>query len=648
MAEDILAKRRETIRDLLKHYSYEYNDPETYSACLDGAFGKRRTNVLMKYLDTAHEKFKDYGLSSIDFAFAEKELHPHTNYDYLNDEDDISLAAALWMLEQLKMNGAIFEAQMNLPMPDEEDIVLQEIYHPLFPEELIAAMKKALPRECMTEEYVKRTERKESLFLRLTDLIPQSEVLGAVERFKAAVWQDIDIYMRLEAHFDKKCQSESESFHRNYSASVLRTDQNTDIRNPLKDFDRIESAMDEQNAMRSRYREYFLMDRKSLKKFIGSGKIADMIVNFRVPDPYEACFAMYYMLETGDDMIWLVNSCCDVLELAVDRLPWTQDFDFDEMNPGEEEEDDFDNMTLALKNFDCGNWIEDHRDCGPDYFAEKHMGLNMAQMVYNLSHCVLPNMHPFSWKKDKLVEFGMDPEMAAAVITAAEVLHLAAAREYDFDGIRDINLEKPSCEDQTEPENEPPALKEETCIDTEKSELEGKISELQNDLDRLKRENKSLKRTLSEQKRASDYSLSQAEKELAELRLEHRELADLREYIYNHENDVEEDPETESDIEFPYHTEKRTVIFGGHETWLKAIRPMIPDVRYVEANNYSFSQELIRGADQVWIQPNRMAHAQFYNIIGLCRKYSIPVRYFSFASAEKCARQFVDADQNKD
>ena len=58
--------------------------------------------------------------------------------------------------------------------------------------------------------------------------------------------------------------------------------------------------------------------------------------------------------------------------------------------------------------------------------------------------------------------------------------------------------------------------------------------------------------------------------------------------------------------------------------------------------------QLIRQADTIWIQANALSHAYFYRIITEARKYDIPVRYFSFASAEKCAEQlaFVDIESN--
>jgi len=89
---------------------------------------------------------------------------------------------------------------------------------------------------------------------------------------------------------------------------------------------------------------------------------------------------------------------------------------------------------------------------------------------------------------------------------------------------------------------------------------------------------------------------------------------------------------------------KQTVIFGGHATWLKVIRPMLQgNIRFIE-RDLGFSLNLIRNADIVWIQTNSLSHAMYTRIAGSARQYHKPVRYFTYASAALCARQVLEAD----
>ena len=173
------------------------------------------------------------------------------------------------------------------------------------------------------------------------------------------------------------------------------------------------------------------------------------------------------------------------------------------------------------------------------------------------------------------------------------------------------------------------------------------VNSLKEEISALKQQVKSLNKTLAVSRREQFNEKVKYEQELKTLRLEHRELADLREIIFNQNDDpdaVARREIPEKSYSYPYTTKKRTVIFGGHDSWLKAIKPMLPDCKFVDVDQYAFNQELIRNADVVWIQTNCMSHAQFSNVIGRIRQYGILVRYFGYSSAEKCAEQLVTED----
>ena len=88
------------------------------------------------------------------------------------------------------------------------------------------------------------------------------------------------------------------------------------------------------------------------------------------------------------------------------------------------------------------------------------------------------------------------------------------------------------------------------------------------------------------------------------------------------------------------------VVFGGHLSWLKAIRPLLPNVRFVEPSAQP-NAGLIMNADVIWIQTNAMSHSDFYKIIDVVRKHNIELHYFTYASAEKCAEQFALNDMGE-
>ena len=93
----------------------------------------------------------------------------------------------------------------------------------------------------------------------------------------------------------------------------------------------------------------------------------------------------------------------------------------------------------------------------------------------------------------------------------------------------------------------------------------------------------------------------------------------------------------------PLHTTHRIVFLWGLDTWAREIKPKLPDVRFVDRTVIPNAQ-LIRNADVIWIQTNALSHAYYYKIIEEIRKYDIPLRYFSYAGATKCAEQIDHQD----
>ena len=121
-----------------------------------------------------------------------------------------------------------------------------------------------------------------------------------------------------------------------------------------------------------------------------------------------------------------------------------------------------------------------------------------------------------------------------------------------------------------------------------------------------------------------------------------QELSDLRELIYQQANEHSDEYEQAKDeeIEFPYETAMCIAVFGGHDSWLKVIRPMLPRVTFIPRGQFP-NEDLIRSQNAVWIQTNAIVHKDFYKIVNVTRANHIPVYYFGFANAKKCAMQIV-------
>jgi len=166
-------------------------------------------------------------------------------------------------------------------------------------------------------------------------------------------------------------------------------------------------------------------------------------------------------------------------------------------------------------------------------------------------------------------------------------------------------------------------------------------------VDALKAEIKRLRAALH----ASDKENRETKKSLASITAaaerEHRELADLREYVFNDERETEA-PEGDKIDEncWPYSVQKDTVVFGGHPSWARGIRGLLTgNIRFIDKDMISFDAGIIRHADVLWIQPNAMSHTMYYRIVDTARTYGKPVRYFGYASWAKCADQVVEGEK---
>lgn len=628
---------------------------------LEGAYRARRQKAVLGFLDRALSEFGDLGLDSVVETFTYFELFPFGNYDYLDLEGDLRLGAALWILEKLRAGGKIREACRFLPDPDweEDDCYLPpDFYHPCFSEELIRSMLCLMNRRfpasgeygrILTAEAA-RGRKPEEAWTKLLSLIPDQDTEAACRAFRDGQWDVLSRRMQVEGYFSRT-ESEIENRIRNLeflsdsplanpakrssdtgSGKISWPDQREleilELDNKLSDLS------DQKETVTLRFTRYLTMSRKQIRNDSGSREAARIISGFSVSDPYELCFALVYLADTGDDAPWLVNSGSALMKAALSMLPWYVDQE-------EWDEDDWEDWYNGIP-YDRNGWTRKDPPPEPlDYYHDRHGDRNLAQIIYSLCRSVVPaGLHPFEEERRQLIGEGMPEKTAGKIIDTAELLFLnsfqASKFREDFWPEDFEEEEGPEKEEDLQPAlpNSGPAA--DTPDQTEKLEKEVK---------ELRKQVKSLHNAIAAGRQEYERERAKYERELKSLRMEHRELADLRNLVFSMDR---EDPEQrqapEEGFSYPYMTRKRTVVFGGHESFLKVIKPMLPSVRFVDPGNLSFSPDIIRHADVVWIQNNRIAHSQFWNIVKNCRLAGVQMRYFGYASAEKCAEQLVKED----
>ena len=400
------------------------------------------------------------------------------------------------------------------------------------------------------------------------------------------------------------------------------------------------------------------MNEKEILKETGSNEMAEALAGFTVEDPFAVCFALIHLLDSGDDTPWLMRSGSSLVALAQRMLPWYMEWD--EMT--DEQCDEW----LDGMEYNYNGWQQKETPPDPlDYYHETHDGLNLAQIIYRLCRNVVPvGLHPFATEKQQMIADGMEETKARRLTDMAELMFLQSFQEKLYRHPRYFDYEEEAEKEQEKLSLAIEAIKKaiasqgqwgnasnEIANDETKRERDSAIvadlEKTQAELGAARRQIKVLQAEMAELRRDVTREQAEAERELKKLRMEHRELADLRELLFNRQVTPASEEKAEKIIVFPYKTRQRTVVFGGHDSFLKAIRPMLPSVRFVDVENVSFNQDIIRHADVVWIQNNCISHSQYWSIVNRCKLSGVQLRYFAFASAEKCAEQLALEDQKE-
>lgn len=353
------------------------------------------------------------------------------------------------------------------------------------------------------------------------------------------------------------------------------------------------------------------------------GKVPDVVKPLPITDPYEMCFALLYLVETGSDIPWLYGSCIGMMYEVVDYLPWGL-YDYDEM------EDPYwmDTPPSASKQPDFPNWYQrDYAWKGEDEYDAR----NLAQIVYETTGCLMPrDLHHYDAELKNLGKYGIRQNKAIAILYCMLALG-NSRRQMPANNLKPDYMRFISDQETDAADDKKQAPQD---WETQKAALEKEIHRLRSALHSAEKSAEDARKRLENQQRTAE--------------AEHRELADLREIIFNKEEFDNYDMDSAESIDeskYPYTVQKSTVIFGGHETWVKALKPMLKgDIKFI-AKEMKIDVSLVRYADVVWIQTNAIPHRSYNNIVNTARKLGKPIRYFANASAAKCAEQIVESDK---
>lgn len=664
-------------------------------------FRKRRTKAIQNTIEEAKSHILPICGEAEGFDWQERWVEinalPITSYDLADDRLKLSLGAAFWMLDQLKAQDRLEEAMEWMPTVEELDEKtadrLEELWNPCYSNELLTAIWQVLLYRNQDCQSVKQKEvsvcqrvymdaatiankqhqdvPSRRRFEQIVDLIPQEVRDAAVQRFIRLFWEWVERYFRtrllyfrrekeLDDRLDRLAQQITEleeakeekrrqlSAQKNHllvrpnstdplgllegKLTIQKKDEHQAMFHSLdglyEEFHRkIEQKKELDNEIsRMNFRLSLYVSGKEAAERLGQEDVEEIWKDYSITDPCELCFALLMLIDGGSELPWLYYPGLSLTNCVAMLLPW-HFADYDPQEEWEGAEQTADKLPTSLEQveqYERRFVLNDEEELG-ELDSDRR---SFAQMLYRLAGIVLPRqLAPTQWDAEQLREMGVEEEETAQLLLTCANL-LSAVKE------------RVELLPAAEPPEEVPEL-EETDPTAEAEQLRERIAQMKKDCDRLKTNAYETGRSLREARKRLE------EQEKAH-ELERQELNALRELLFAREEQQKgwkaEAEEANGTISFPCETLHRIVSFGGHDSWAREIRKKLPNVRFVERDKLPNS-ETIRNADMVWVQSNALSHAYYYKIIDEARRYGIPVRYFSYASAVKCAEELVKADR---
>ena len=587
-------------------------------------------------------------------------------FNGLNGRFYIEMAAAIWILDYLKNNDRYEEAKQLFPKTREEldQIYLPNISDALHSDDAIKSViyiiqnrnrgmigfdeEKSFMDEADTRlkdspDFVNLPYRKN--YDALISLIDTDTVANLEEQFEQYTWSFIDNILGIVHGYRKQEQKARRKIHRLLKSQINNVEKaSKQFFSPLMVgintegeldflFDMHDSAQQLREAdeelgecetkANSLYRLILLLPGLVKDKLDDTldEEILSQLEPIRITQPFEMCFAFLSLLDHNSDIVWAYNAAYVIMFVVCHELPWGESECVDrDWGMGIDRGEEFVEMSLDNP---VENPIRKAEDTlferqypspfNEEEYPESAEYLSLAQLAFTVSGIIPPRYNSIlSHEKQLLLKEEIPEEKVNLLIEYLSLAYSITQRDSDYRVLdEEIDAE------------EPVEITEINVSDEQAKKLKSEIKRLNNLVHQLDKQNKE-----------QAERLSQYEQELKE---SNTEIAELRSMIHPASETQEKE---RLKVQFPYSAKSRAVIVGGHETWAKAIKPLLKNVRFIDLHEQP-NASLIANAEVVWIQSNAIAHKHYYKVMDIVRKNNIRVCYFQFASAEKCAEQFA-------
>ena len=581
---------------------------------------------------------------------------------------NILLGASIWILDCLAKCGRFEEACKLFPIEPitYDDIPCPEVHDMRHADQAILGVlwiimhrnddcaglsvtgTYALARTMMDDFTAKNLHHQDvpsrKRFMHLLDLLPKEEIETATNAYQR---QYRDVMKRMitsyAIHYDVRDRLESDLRSVNRSAlSMLRDayDVGQEAKQQLTDMlenrtvpvfsapdhysgklrscaifgqgnmleDKISSIDGKLNELTGRICVYHTLSKADKHKAF-TPSVCKIWDDFKIASPYELCFAVLYLIEQGSDLPWIYGINSNLLGFCANALPWCNitDLDVDADWEIPEPAELYDQENYSLYN----TYFCDRTGQKIDYATR----YNLPQIIYGRTGYLLPRT---VYEEDKTRRWLERFDLLATPLASIALSTIDLTSNH----ARRTHISAPS----VETEDGTPDPQE---LMTRIQELEAERKALRQEAHNAASEAKQLREQLSTMEATAGR--------------DRQELADLRELAFSMST---EEPEIPADctMDYPQHTTRNILVFGGHPSWYNEIRQKLPDVRFYRHESKP-DRQMIRNADEIWFQPNALSHKLYDAVTDCAAGHAIPIRYFRYASASKCAEQLIQAQR---
>lgn len=589
---------------------------------------QRRIRAAVNYRDRFIARYRNHGSAAeIDNCLIfSNSAFINGGYNSLDKNHEITLSAAIWILDTLTIQGNIKELYQYLPEEKIDRSLFPPVFHCMYDADLIYATAYILlfrnksgydgiPAGKGTLVTDKKSSYKpRENFEKVMSLIDKDNINAAVTNYENKVFEFFHDAFFIISHLEM----------------IQSRNQEDDENSTMFYFTKIDIDEEESEPGKG----YKKVSKK--EKLAADGNCillpaqTNHAISFLIDDPFELAFALLYLLDTDSDIPWLYYGSICVAYAIKDQLPFRAER---KQAGGMEKNEDFFGSLYGLNRSNSSAGHSEEK-------SQQNAGTNLSQLLYATTSSLYPRISYCTPElnasfNDYGIKSAKEKAALSLLINQINVCNLSQKRSFERKTVEELP-------DDTDDEE----LLVSDDINTE-AEKEAELEDLKKQLQSRQEEIKQLKNALSEEGKRNRENSRKLDTVQRENEMLIRELTDLRNLAFNRDNglDADEKEENEPSVKFPVTLKRKIVSFGGHPSWLTEMRKLLPDVTFCSTDNTP-NIDLLRDADEVWIQITRISHKAYRRIMNNINQDHTQVHYFLYTSANKCAVQMATAERN--